>query len=82
MSPRKIFLLFAALTLLGAGITGVFSPLASLAWLPALLVVAVGVYDMSQPRHAIRRNFPVVGHFRYMLEGIGPELRQYFVESN
>ena len=28
------------------------------------------------------RNFPVLGHFRYLLESIGPELRQYIVESN
>ena len=82
MSPRKIFLLFAALTLLGAGVTGLYAPLSALAWLPALLLVGLGFFDLGQTKHAIRRNFPVVGHLRYLLESIGPELRQYFVESN
>ena len=40
------------------------------------------VYDLSQSRHALLRNFPIVGHFRYLLEAIGPELRQYIVVDN
>ncbi len=44
-----------------------------------LLVVA---YDLTQRKHAILRNFPIVGHFRYWLEAIGPELRQYIVTDN
>lgn len=49
-----------------------------------LLVVLVGmtIYDVTQRKHAILRNFPVIGHFRYWLEAIGPELRQYIVTSN
>jgi glutamate synthase domain-containing protein 2 len=39
-------------------------------------------YDLVQRRHAILRNFPLVGHFRYALEAVGPELRQYIVTSN
>ena len=38
--------------------------------------------DVTQRKHAIQRNFPVVGHFRYWLESIGPELRQYIVTDN
>jgi glutamate synthase domain-containing protein 2 len=51
---------------------------------PALLgvVVAMVVYDLTQTRHAILRNFPIIGHFRYWLESVGPELRQYIVTSN
>jgi glutamate synthase (ferredoxin) len=45
------------------------------------LAGAVG-HDLLQRRHAILRNFPVVGHFRYWLEEVGPELRQYIVTSN
>ncbi|MFN0148274.1 MAG: FMN-binding glutamate synthase family protein [Dehalococcoidia bacterium] len=44
----------------------------------ALLVV----YDLTQTKHAILRNFPIIGHFRYWLEFVGPELRQYIVTSN
>ena len=49
--------------------------------IPALLIV-VFVYDVFQTKHAILRNFPILGHFRYILEFIGPELRQYIVASN
>ncbi|MFV0527053.1 MAG: FMN-binding glutamate synthase family protein [Acidimicrobiales bacterium] len=42
----------------------------------------MAVYDLVQTRHAIRRNFPVVGRLRYLLERIGPELRQYIVTDN
>ena len=47
----------------------------------ASLAAVVG-YDVTQNRRAILRNFPLVGHFRYLLEGFGPELRQYIVTSN
>ncbi len=46
------------------------------------LVVLVVIYDVTQKRHAILRNYPIIGHFRYLLETIGPELRQYIVTSN
>jgi glutamate synthase domain-containing protein 2 len=42
----------------------------------------VTAYDLVQKRHAILRNFPIAGHFRYLLESVGPELRQYIVTSN
>ena len=44
-------------------------------------ILLLGVYDMLQTRHAIRRNFPVLGNFRYLFEHIRPEINQYFVES-
>jgi glutamate synthase domain-containing protein 2 len=53
-------------------------------WLILAIVAlaAVVVHDLVQRRHAILRNFPVVGHFRYWIETIGPELRQYIVAGN
>jgi glutamate synthase domain-containing protein 2 len=45
-------------------------------------IAALGAYDLLQRRHSILRNFPVLGHFRYALEAIGPELRQYIVTDN
>ncbi len=42
----------------------------------------VVVYDLFQRKHAILRNFPIIGHFRYIFETVGPELRQYIVTSN
>jgi glutamate synthase domain-containing protein 2 len=46
------------------------------------LILAVVIHDVMQRRHAILRNFPVIGHFRYWLEAVGPELRQYIVTDN
>jgi glutamate synthase domain-containing protein 2 len=42
----------------------------------------MAVADLIQREHAIRRNFPIIGRFRYWLEAIGPELRQYIVTNN
>jgi glutamate synthase domain-containing protein 2 len=42
----------------------------------------VGVYDLLQTKHAVTRNYPVIGHARFLLETIRPEIRQYFLESD
>jgi glutamate synthase domain-containing protein 2 len=47
-----------------------------------LPIVLVGIWDLIQKRHTIRRIFPVIGHFRYILESVRPEIQQYFVESD
>ncbi|MGA9275464.1 MAG: FMN-binding glutamate synthase family protein, partial [Ilumatobacter sp.] len=67
-------IVFVALSLLspwwliGAAITGV--------------LVLVGVWDYTQDRHSILRNYPIVGHLRFLLEDAGPELHQYLVEND
>lgn len=48
----------------------------------AALLVALGVWDLAQRRSTLRRNYPILAHFRYGLESIGPEIRQYFVQSD
>src|SRR4051812_11354659 len=48
----------------------------------AAAVAAVAVHDLVQRRHALLRNFPIVGHARYLIEAVGPELRQYVVAGN
>jgi glutamate synthase domain-containing protein 2 len=45
-------------------------------------VAAVAARDLLQREHTLLRNFPVIGHARYLLEEIGPELRQYLVAGN
>lgn len=47
-----------------------------------VLLLLVAIHDVVQRRHAIRRNFPVVGRFRYWLESLGGPLRQYIVTGN
>src|SRR4029453_3410530 len=48
----------------------------------ASTVVAVVARDLFQRKHALLRNFPLLGHARYLIEAIGPELRQYIVAAN
>ena len=45
-------------------------------------LAGVAVRDLTQKKHALKRNFPVIAHARYALEKIGPELRQYIVTGN
>jgi glutamate synthase domain-containing protein 2 len=47
-----------------------------------LLLLAVGCYDLVQKKHSILRNYPVLGHMRFLMEDIRPELQQYFIERN
>ncbi len=57
----------------------------SVGWLPFIVfaaLVGVGIHDLRQTRHAVLRNYPVIGHMRFLLEYIRPEMRQYFIESD
>ena len=51
-------------------------------WGLGFALLAVVLYDLLQTRHAILRSFPIIGHLRYLLESVGPELRQYIVTDN
>ncbi|MEZ5978733.1 MAG: FMN-binding glutamate synthase family protein [Planctomycetota bacterium] len=74
-------LVSAVLFLAIAGVSAYWPPVA---WGYVLLVPvwALGVYDTLQKRKAVLRNFPVIGHFRYLFELIRPEINQYFIESD
>jgi glutamate synthase domain-containing protein 2 len=56
-----------------------FGRWASLAF---FVLVVVGIRDTRQQRHSVLRNYPVIGHLRFLLEYIRPEIRQYFIESD
>ena len=64
----------------------VFSLVAFGVGVPAFLLfaalVATGVYDLCQTRRSILRNYPIIGHLRFTMEFIRPEIRQYFIESD
>ncbi|NNL78516.1 MAG: FMN-binding glutamate synthase family protein, partial [Desulfobacterales bacterium] len=48
-----------------------------------IILTLVAIKDIFfTPSHTIKHNFPIVGHLRYWLESIGPEMRQYFVANN
>ncbi|MFQ5670119.1 MAG: FMN-binding glutamate synthase family protein [Acidobacteriota bacterium] len=72
-----------------SGATVVLVPLVAWLWIPAWWVMAllgplmvVGFWDALQRRHTVLRNFPLLGHGRYLFEMVRPEIQQYFVESN
>jgi len=78
---RLLKITLAALVFLALGFFIFKWPLHTLTALVAA-IVALGIYDLLQTKHAILRNYPVMGHLRYLLESIGPEIHQYFVESD
>lgn len=78
----KRFLIASAISILIVGGIGWFwNPFW---WLFVLvgLIVVIGIIDMMQTKNTIIRNFPFLGHFRYLFMSVSPEIRQYFVESN
>ncbi len=56
--------------------------LANIILIIVVILFIVAIYDILQPKHSILHNYPIIGHFRYIFEKIGPELRQYFIENN
>jgi glutamate synthase domain-containing protein 2 len=46
------------------------------------ILSAVGINDVVQTRQSIRRNYPILSHFRFLFEEIRPEIRQYFLEND
>ncbi|MFC8489937.1 FMN-binding glutamate synthase family protein [Streptomyces sp. NPDC057235] len=75
-----ILILCAAVTAAVAGTEA--SPLWWLAAVPFALLGLLGARDLLQRRHAVLRNYPILGHARFLLERIRPELQQYFIERN
>jgi glutamate synthase domain-containing protein 2 len=79
---RYFGLVVALLLLLG----GLLGSLAHQGWLLIAALGAalcvVGVHDLVQTRRAVLRNYPVIGHARYLMESIRPEMRQYFIEDD
>ena len=82
MKPRETFILLSiVLLVIIAGIYLVWRPII---W--GLLVIGpliiLGYADIFQKKHTIKRNFPVVGALRYLLEKVRPEIMQYFVDTD
>jgi glutamate synthase domain-containing protein 2 len=75
------------LCLVAAGVLGWLITWHALPWVyvalgTAIFLSLVGIRDRLQRPHAILRNYPVIGHVRYLVEGVRPELRQYLFESD
>ncbi|MBP2603679.1 FMN-binding glutamate synthase family protein [Acinetobacter calcoaceticus] len=51
-------------------------------WVLTGALSVLGLYDVLQNKHSILRNYPIMGHFRFLFEDIRPEIRQYFIEAD
>lgn len=81
MTMRQTFVLFTFLSLILITALSVLFHAFLWAFVVLAPIVMLGIYDMFQTKHSIRRLYPVLGRFRYLLESIRPEIQQYFVES-
>ena len=75
LAAALLGLLLCSFAFVGFGVWGSMS-------LVFLFLVGVGIYDLRQPKRSILRNYPIIGHMRFLLEFIRPEIRQYFIESD
>jgi glutamate synthase domain-containing protein 2 len=76
------FIKAAAGTLLFIALVQFFWPPVLWALVIVVPLALVGVYDIFQPQHSIRRNFPLFGRGRWFMEAIRPYIRQYLVEAD
>lgn len=79
---RHLFVYFNVCAIFGLAVGQYYYPPAGWTWLLLAPILILGWYDMLQTHHTILRNFPVLGHFRFLFEMIRPEIYQYFVESD
>lgn len=79
------FSIIASLALV-AVLTSIAVAVGSIAWLVLAVVIVglfgVAIFDVVQTKHSILSNYPVIGHMRFVMEFIRPEMQQYFVERD
>ena len=78
---RQWYLGFGIIVLIALAI---FIMLKDIRWFFVFLtpIIILWIYDLTQKKHTILRNFPVLGHIRYFLEFIRPEIQQYFIATD
>src|SRR5579863_7830090 len=79
---RYLALIIAFACAVAFGILLFWSSLFLVPFLIAAALSAVGIWDMVQTKHSLRRNYPILANLRFMLETVRPEIRQYFLESD
>ena len=79
---RKVFITLAITSITIIGILTYINWKFSFLLLIFVPLLIMGFYDMFQSKKTIRRNFPLLGRMRYLLEALGPGVRQYFIESD
>ncbi len=81
MTMRQYFVIAAVAAVILTLILGYFWAPAYCLFFIVLPIIGLGIQDMIQKTHSVRRLYPFLGRFRYMLESVRPEIQQYFVES-
>ncbi|KGI78227.1 FMN-binding glutamate synthase family protein [Oleiagrimonas soli] len=79
---RMTFYVLSLLALVAIAVLGVFHPGAYYFLLLVIPLIGIGLYDIFIARQNVLSNYPVIGHLRYIMEFISPEIRQYFLESD
>ena len=74
--------LLCAMAMLLAAFTWVAFSIGGWVVLGFMFLTGLGWRDVQQTRHSVLRNYPVIGHLRFLLEFIRPEMRQYFIEGD
>ena len=82
MSRYLLYVACLAMAVIAAALTLFVAP--EWGWLLAVAVALslLGTWDLLQRDSTLRHNYPLLAHFRYGLESIGPEMRQYFIQSD
>lgn len=81
MSRYSFFIFCILLTVISAP----FAMIHHWLWIFTIITASlsfVGIYDLSQTKHSVCRNYPILGHLRFLIEYIRPEIRQYLIESD
>jgi len=77
-----VFYLVVALTVLSAWAAWAIDPNYGWVLVATVPLTVLGVHDLVQTSHSLLRNYPLIGHLRFLIEDVGPELRQYIVEDD
>ncbi len=84
--PSRYYAFIAAVIAFLASVVLEFTTIAQYVTWPLIAIFGflslVGLVDITQTKQAIRRNYPILAHFRFFFEYIRPEMRQYFIESD
>ena len=79
---RKQFFIFGIIILFLSSIIAYYYRYSIFFPLTIFAVILIGFANSIQTKHAILRNFPVLGYFRYLFEMIAPEIQQYFTKKH
>ncbi|MFT7524987.1 MAG: glutamate synthase domain-containing protein 2 [Arenicella sp.] len=82
MTVRRVFILLSVGIVITELLLAQLWPAVHWLWLLLAPLLLIGCYDLLQTKHTILRNYPLIGHLRYLFESIRTEMQQYFVETD